>query len=555
MNLVTDCWIPVVINDGIREDASLMQIFTEGEKYADLAVRPHERVALMRLLICIAQAALDGPADKDDWLKAPQKLPDAARMYLEKWNKEEVFELFHPMKPFMQIPDLKSKELTPTSKLDLFLSTGNMTTLFDHEANGNEERILRHKDIAVSLITFQCFSSGGGLPVTQWQGIKTGQVGNTDALCLTGGMYHTFFRGKTLIESICLNLLPKTTVNRYYGNVNKKHDERDIDEKRFWGKPVWEMMPAKPTDIERIENATHTYLGRLVPMCRWIKIENYGKGFHCGKGFDYPVMDRKVQKPKKNKPILPVWPAEPTASVDLNKENTERFVKGAKPDKAVWRELAAILIKRDASGIGGPLSFENPLPTKDMDIHVCALVRDQASIEKMVEAVYNISSKIFSEQGRSVYEMEVQQAEWIARKLGYAVETYRRNLDNFWDQRLEMARKDKNKLKAKLYAKATRSFWTTIEKQRHLLMACIDALDDSGRYETALNTWRTAIHQAARDAFISACGQETPRQMRAFALGWKKLFVEKKEGSVEQNEEQNEDQNNEQDNDNEGGEE
>ncbi len=230
-------------------------------------------------------------------------------------------------------------------------------------------------------------------------------------------------------------------------------------------------------------------------------------------------MDIKFKNQKRTSRICQYGPQSLQRPWTFNKENTERFVKGAKPDKAVWRELAAILIKRDASGIGGPLSFENPLPTKDMDIHVCALVRDQASIEKMVEAVYNISSKIFSEQGRSVYEMEVQQAEWIARKLGYAVETYRRNLDNFWDQRLEMARKDKNKLKAKLYAKATRSFWTTIEKQRHLLMACIDALDDPGRYETALNTWRTAIHQAARDAFISACGQETPRQMRAFALG------------------------------------
>ena len=71
MNLVTEPWIPIVTIGGKPDFASLMQIFTEGEKYADLSVRPHERVALIRLLICIAQAALDGPKDKDDWKNAP----------------------------------------------------------------------------------------------------------------------------------------------------------------------------------------------------------------------------------------------------------------------------------------------------------------------------------------------------------------------------------------------------------------------------------------------------------------------------------------------------
>lgn len=60
MNLVTEPWIPVVGIDGGHRLASLEQVFAEGRQFADLAVRPHERIALMRLLICIAQAALDG---------------------------------------------------------------------------------------------------------------------------------------------------------------------------------------------------------------------------------------------------------------------------------------------------------------------------------------------------------------------------------------------------------------------------------------------------------------------------------------------------------------
>ena len=63
MNLTTDSWIPVVWNVGKPGTVSLREAFERGHEIQDLAVRPHERIALMRLLICIAQAALDGPAD------------------------------------------------------------------------------------------------------------------------------------------------------------------------------------------------------------------------------------------------------------------------------------------------------------------------------------------------------------------------------------------------------------------------------------------------------------------------------------------------------------
>ena len=67
MNLTTDAWIPIVWNDGKPGTVSLREAFERGHEIQDLALRPHERIALMRLLICIAQAALDGPRDYADW--------------------------------------------------------------------------------------------------------------------------------------------------------------------------------------------------------------------------------------------------------------------------------------------------------------------------------------------------------------------------------------------------------------------------------------------------------------------------------------------------------
>ena len=70
MNVAFDDWIPVVTTAGKRQLASLCEVLTDGEQFADLAVRPHERVALMRLFLCVAHAALDGPKDYDEWLRS-----------------------------------------------------------------------------------------------------------------------------------------------------------------------------------------------------------------------------------------------------------------------------------------------------------------------------------------------------------------------------------------------------------------------------------------------------------------------------------------------------
>ena len=66
MNVAFDPWIPVVDTSGERQLASLFTVLTEGDRFADLAVRPHERVSLMRLFLCVTHAALNGPKGERD---------------------------------------------------------------------------------------------------------------------------------------------------------------------------------------------------------------------------------------------------------------------------------------------------------------------------------------------------------------------------------------------------------------------------------------------------------------------------------------------------------
>src|SRR5947199_6120944 len=105
MNLADDPWIPVLFGNGSPGRVSLHKAFSQGSNITDLALRPHERIALMRLLICIAQAALDGPADEDDWKACGGRVLTSALDYLRRC--QHAFELFGNGQRFLQIANLK----------------------------------------------------------------------------------------------------------------------------------------------------------------------------------------------------------------------------------------------------------------------------------------------------------------------------------------------------------------------------------------------------------------------------------------------------------------
>jgi len=495
MNLVQESWIPVVKTDGKKAEANLRDIFLSGAGYADLAIRPHERVALMRLLICIAQAALKGPENLDHWKKAPELLPKKADEYLTKWP--DSFNLFHPVKPFLQITELKHSKQAPVSTLDFAMSSGNNTTLFDHQGNDAEARPLPEDQLALNLLTFQNFSSQGGASIVQWKGVRTSQVGNPAAPCSKGSIYHAFLKGANLAETIHLNLLTKKTVELVFGDDG-------------WGKPVWELMPSGPNDGPAIANATQTYLGRLVPLSRWIKLQNQS-GMIWGNGFAYSVF------PDFRCP-------EPSATSIEWKDRQGRPIRNllkASHARGIWRQLPALIVKRRAGEVGGALALENVPDDKGLDIHVCALLRKQATIEAYEESVFHVPAGMNTDIGRAAYEEEVRIAETKARRLGWAVEKWRREMDADWEQKVKAAKK-KNALLERLRSIATNHFWTAVEKNVPVLLAYTSSFGENDNEERK-KIWRRAVHRKAREAYELACGRESPRQLRAFAMGLRVL--------------------------------
>ena len=509
MNLVTEPWIPVVRPDGKPDTASLMQVFTEGKQFSELAVRPHERIALMRLLICIAQAALDGPKDSYDWDDAPNALPQAAKKYLEKW--EPSFHLFDSEKPFLQItwPILKdsAEKTTAVSKLDSALASGIKSTLFDHAGLMEDKRMFSPAATALMLVSFQNYAQGGGVSPSIWMNKPKNY---SDAPCKPSSMLHAFVRRDTLFNTICANLLTKEAVSIHF---NKE---------QCWGRPVWEMMPSSFEDLPAKENTTQTYLGRLVPLSRFNRLNKDSGAMLLASGFEYPR--------------YPEFPAEASATVVLNHDRTNRRLLGAGA-KAIWRELSALIALRKQGDVGGALTLGNVSHKETLDLWIGALLIDQkktAEVLDSIEAVFHIPSKMRTDSGRAAYSAEVQWAENLSGKLAWAVETYRKELDGGWEGRIKGTR-DKNKLRGQLHATATRHFWTAVEKLRPLLMAHMESIDTTAdTVEQTRSAWRKAVHGAARQAYQLTCGQETPRQIRAYALGLDKLFAKKQTNNVQE---------------------
>jgi CRISPR system Cascade subunit CasA len=526
MNVACDPWIPVVTISGKPKLASLENVLTEGENFADLAVRPHERVSLMRLFLCVAHAALNGPKNYGEWCDVPKRLPEAVMTYLTEWK--DSFELFHNEKPWLQVAKLNllpsdkgddddEKGWSTLNKLCFTRASGNNSTLFDHESNGGESTEYTTEEIALNLLTFQNFFVAGGKASSRlWAKIEMKNPPNPKGgPCSGKSILFAFLRDKDLCKSIHLNLNTYEDLKYLYG-----------DSQDWLGKPLWEMPIKSPTDHEAIMNATQTHIGRLVPQTRILRVNEDRKRVLLGPGFLYP----KFQDEKNT------FSPDLFATIVMNREG-ERELLSARPHRAVWRELHSLTVRRKntSDSSRGPLCLLNSPDASSCDIIVSAMItnpRQAAEVVDLIESVFHISARLNTDDGTATYEAEVKTAESMSSRLGWAVEVYRGEVDHGWEGRLKSAGPSKGELKAKLHALATTHYWTTVEKNLPLLMTHIEAIGTDAAIPTR-DVWRKVIFATACGAYRIACGQETPRQIRAFARGWQKLTGKRKESESE----------------------
>lgn len=221
-----------------------------------MAGNPIEKISILKFLIAIVQAACT-PANDKEWLEYTQEdISSKVLSYLETYKNKFCL---YGANPFLQMPTLKSfikaKTLLPKKKSG-FLPTGTTenTTLY---LDSQKTRPCSDADNAVFLICLSGFGRGGKQPtnkVVLSENFTKKTSSAAGPFLDKRGLLHNFLIGKTILETIWLNIVCLDEAKKLYpAGV---------------GTPPWEEIPLSET-CETAERLKTSLMGRLVPLSRF----------------------------------------------------------------------------------------------------------------------------------------------------------------------------------------------------------------------------------------------------------------------------------------------
>jgi CRISPR system Cascade subunit CasA len=477
-NLINDPWIPVRLADGSPRLLGLRDLFAQASTIADLDAAPHERVSLMRLLVCLTQAALGAPDDDYCWLGFGSDLGTLVPAYLDRTDICPHFNLWGPGPRFLQVKVPVKDEPVPASKLMPQLATGNNPTPFDH--GGGTGRTFSPARLALALLTFQNFYPLYG----------AGYKGKGP--CADSNMAHALMCGCNLAESILLNALDGETIEDGFPGHGM-------------GRPIWESGSA---DASTQKIATRSYLGRLVPRHRNLWLHDDGTAFDLSnESLQYPNYEEA---------------REPSSTVVVVKKTSgdENRLLGLRMGRSLWRDLHALMVLRS---MGGQTQQAPPVlqahvrqfEKRNVQLWVGGLVTDlKAKILDTTESTFNLPHALFSEIGRAVYEQGVAAAQTQSQQLYGAVKNYASSL----------------KQESAPHESASRHFWNALDQESALLLAlAADPARLEGKQIAEPDSlWGRTVRQAAHASYGATCQRLTPRQHKAYIDGLRVLYPKPK---------------------------
>lgn len=309
-NLIDEPWIPIADVGRV----SLKDVFSNPGHRA-LGGNPVQKIALMKLLLAIAQAAAT-PQDEAGWRAlGAQGLAQQCLAYLAQWYDR--FYLYGE-RPFLQMPAIAAARVQPFGAVVPDIATGNTTVLQQSQL----ERALPDADRALLLVELMGFALGGKKTDNSIT-LSSGYAGkqNANGRPSTGkpgpavahmGLLHNLLQGDSLWQSLWLNVLTQEQVDahlQYPAGV---------------GIAPWEQMPGGEDDaIAR--QLKQSLMGRLLPLCRFCLLT--GDGLHYSEGIAHDNYREGVCDP----------------TVAVNSSTKQPKALWANPEKRPWRELTALL--------------------------------------------------------------------------------------------------------------------------------------------------------------------------------------------------------------------
>lgn len=472
-NLIDEPWIPIV---GLPS-VSLRQLFTEpGLELAGTAV---QKIALLKLLLAIAQAAYT-PKDDQDWKNlGVDGIAKRCLAYLD--QKREKFYLYGS-KPFLQMPAIKKAKKVSFGAVMPEIAINNTTVLTQSQV----ERILSDAEKAILLVTLMGFSLGNKrvdktVALSDGHEKKTGKPGAN--LGFKGYLHH-FLSGGSCLENLWLNLFTLDGV-------------REIKVLDGIGTPPWEEMPEGEV-CTRANKFKNTLMGKLVPLSKFCLFAD--SGIHYSDGIEHPSILEGGIDP----------------SVGISHQPKKIEIIWTDPSKRPWRVLSSMLgflSNRNRNswdciqlrqGLARIREAEIPLIgiwSAGLKVSFNAGEQYVSGADDFVESKIELYSQWLGERWFIQLEAEMSRLDELSKELDRSVKGY------FKEQKFQKADGEK---RAK---KALHLFWQFCEKEfQTLLEVCAESDLEEGR----IKIWRKYIAHC-ETSFDVICPKETARQLTTWA--------------------------------------
>ena len=202
-SLLTEPWIPLVRPDGSRSTASITEALLTPVQWVGIdSTNPVECLSLHRLLLAICHRAI-GPGTTDQRGVLLDSWPgQLIETYLQQWADR--FDLFDPVRPFLQSPALADAGLQPKphTLLSPDRASGSTRVFWDHSLDANPAPITPAA-AALALVAHQQFTPGGLV-----RALRTSATRGTAC-----GLLIVIPTGQTLQETLGMALVPQTPAN------------------------------------------------------------------------------------------------------------------------------------------------------------------------------------------------------------------------------------------------------------------------------------------------------------------------------------------------------
>lgn len=488
-NLIDEPWIPIADVGRV----SLGQLFANPD-YRALGGNPVQKIALMKLLLAIAQAAAT-PDDETGWQALSESdLAGSCLAYLKQWHHR--FYLYGD-EPFLQMPAIARAKKKSFGTVVPDIATGNTTLLNQSQF----EPVFDEADKALLLLVQMSMALGGkqtdnSVVLTPSYPGKRNKKGNP-ATGKSGpgmsskGLLHSFSLGQSLLQTLRLNLLTEEYIRncgRYPAGL---------------GKPVWEAMP-QGEDCLIARELKKSLQGRLVSMSRFCLLAC--DGIHYSEGVFHPDfqdggIDPSIAIRKSGKKIDALW---------------------TDPNKRPWRELVSLLGFLGSSNSGFECAQLHIAAERVR--HICeyfaiwsgGLRAETDSLggqkpsgdDDYVESTVWLGANDLDRNWYSRLEREMTDLGKIADVLKTCVSRYFRMLDGSLKQSKE------TKLAKETAKQATALFWQLCERHAQILF---DSCNNGEENRLARQQLRKTFAANLHTAFDRLCPNQTARQLDAWA--------------------------------------